>query len=161
MSANRDNINWDFEDEDEDDNTVVMPQSDSDLIKQFRRQLKAEKKARLEIQEKYENLNKSQKERIIKDVLTSKGVNQNIARFVPQDIDASEEAITTWLESNADVFGFQRQEESPVNENDINAMQRMNSVLNGANSATSSDTMAQLIDEADSEEALLSILRGQ
>ena len=161
MSANRDNNNWDFDDEDEDDdNTVSTPQSDSSLIKQFRRQLNAEKKARLELQEKYDNLNKSQKERTIKDVLTSKGVTPELAEFIPADIEVSDEAISNWLDSKAHVFGIQKKE-APVNQNDIDAMQRMNSVLNGANSATSADTMSQLIDEADSEEALLSILRGQ
>lgn len=164
MSNNRENNNWDFEDEDDDE--VQLPSyssNESDLIKQFRRQLKAEKKARLEAEAKSAELFKTQKERIIKDVLTSKGVNEKIAKFIPQDIEVSEDAIAGWLESNADVFGFAKpdSEESPVNQQDINAMKRMNQALTGADAATSADTIEFMINNATSEEELLSILSGQ
>jgi Zn-dependent M16 (insulinase) family peptidase len=164
MSNNRENNNWDFEDEEDDE--IQIPSyssSESDLIKQFRRQLKAEKKARLEAETKSAELFKSQKERIIKDVLTSKGVSDKIAKFIPQDIEVSEDAIVQWLDSNADVFGFAKpeQEESPVNSQDIAAMQRMNKALTGADAATSSDTLESAIQNATSEEEILSILSGQ
>jgi phosphomevalonate kinase len=164
MSNNRENNNWDFEDEEDDE--VQLPSyssSESDLIKQFRRQLKAEKKARLEAETKSAELFKSQKERIIKDVLASKGVNEKIAKFIPQDIEVSEDTIAQWLDSNADVFGFTKpeQNESPVKSEDIAAMQRMNRALTGADAATSSDTLEYAISNATSEEEILSILSGQ
>ena len=37
----------------------------------------------------------------------SRGVNTKIASFIPQDIDPTEESVSKWLESNADVFGLQ------------------------------------------------------
>jgi len=113
MSNNRDNINWDLEDDDDDDVQVTY-QTESDLIKQLRKQLKAEQRRNKELESTVGNLNKTQKERIIKDVLTSKGVNAKIASFIPSDIEASEDAISAWLEINADVFGIQVAESKPA-----------------------------------------------
>lgn len=161
MSNNRDNINWDLEDDDDDDVQVTY-QTESDLIKQLRKQLKAEQRRNKELESTVGNLNKTQKERIIKDVLTSKGVNAKIASFIPSDIEASEDAISAWLEINADVFGIQVAESKPaVNEEDITAMERMNNVLSGADTPTSSNTLEQAIANASSEEELLSILSGK
>ena len=161
MSNNRDNINWDLEDEDDDD-VQVSYQTESDLIKQLRKQLKAEQRRNKELESTVGTLNKTQKERIIKDVLTSKGVNAKIASFIPSDIEASEDAISAWLDVNADVFGIQVNESKPaVNQEDITAMERMNNVLSGANTPTSGDTLEQAIANANSEEEILSILSGQ
>lgn len=165
MSNNRENNNWDFDDEDDDEIQIPSYQTsnESDLIKQFRRQLKAEKKARLEAEAKSAELFKSQKERIIKDVLSSKGVNDKIAKFIPQDIEVSEDAIAQWLDSNADVFGYAKpeQNETTANSQDIAALQRMNQALTGADAATSADTIEFAIQNAKSEEEILSILSGQ
>ena len=161
MSNNRDNINWDLEDDDDDD-VQVSYQTESDLIKQLRKQLKVEQRRNKELESTVGTLNKTQKERIIKDVLTSKGVNAKIASFIPSDIEASEDAISGWLESNADVFGIQLEPSKPaVDSEDIAAMQKMNSVLNGAETPTSGDTLEQAIANAQSAEEILSILSGQ
>lgn len=161
MSNNRDNINWDLEDDDDDDVQVTY-QTESDLIKQLRKQLKAEQRRNKELESTVGTLNKTQKERIIKDVLTSKGVNAKIATFIPSDIEASEDAISAWLETNADVFGIQVAESKPaVNQEDIIAMERMNNVLSGADTPTSENTLEQAIANASSEEELLSILSGK
>lgn len=161
MSNNRDNTNWDLEDDDDDD-VQVSYQTESDLIKQLRKQLKAEQRRNKELESTVGTLNKTQKERIIKDVLTSKGVNAKIASFIPSDIEASEDAISGWLESNADVFGIQLAPSKPaVDSEDIAAMQKMNSVLNGAETPTSTDTLEQAIANAQSAEEVLSILSGQ
>jgi hypothetical protein len=63
-----------------------------------------EQKRAKELETTLGELSKSQRERVLKDVLTSKGVNMKVAKFIPTDIDASEEAINTWLEQNGDVL---------------------------------------------------------
>jgi hypothetical protein len=68
------------------------------LVKQLRKQLKAEQRRLKDLENSYGELTKSQKERILKDVLSSKGVNQKIAQFIPSDIEASEDAISAWLD---------------------------------------------------------------
>jgi hypothetical protein len=69
------------------------------LLKNYVKQLKAEQRRNKELETSYGELTKAQKERILKDVLTSKGVNQKIAQFIPSDIEASEDAISAWLDS--------------------------------------------------------------
>jgi hypothetical protein len=158
MSDNRDNY-WD-EEEDEDTPTGGF-ESDTDLVKKLRKALKAEQRKNKELETSYGELTKSQKERILKDVLTSKGVNQKIAQFIPSDIEASEDAISAWLDSNGDVFGYTPSEKPAVNQDDINSLRKMDSVLTGADTPAASDDLMNRIAGAESEEEILSILSGQ
>lgn len=159
MSENRDNY-WADEDEDDDTPTTVY-ESDSDLVKRLRKQLKVEQRKNKELETSYGDLTKAQKERILKDVLTSKGVSLKIAQFIPSDIEASEDAISAWLDSNGDVFGYTPEPKQAVNQNDIAAMQKMDSVLTGAETPASSNDIQNRIANAESEEEILSILSGQ
>ena len=158
MSDNRDNY-WE-EEEDEDTPTGEF-QSDSALVKQLRKQLKAEQRRLKDLETSYGELTKSQKERILKDVLSSKGVNQKIAQFIPSDIEASEDAISAWLDANGDVFGYTPTPKPAVNQQDIASMQKMDAVLTGAETPATSDDLQNRIANATSEEEILSILSGQ
>lgn len=156
MSDNRDNI-WDDE---EDDDTYASFDSDTDLVKKLRKALKAEQKRNKELESTLGDLTNSQKERILKDALASRGVNPKIAQFIPSDIEASEDAIGAWLDSNGDVFGYKPLEKSKVAQQDIAAMQRMDSALTGAETPASSDDLVNRIANAGSEDEILSILSG-
>jgi len=161
MSNNRDNINWETDEEDDDDFTPSFD-SDTDLVRKLRKDLKQAIKRNKELEGSLGELSKAQRERIIKDAFASKGVNPKIASFVPQDIDASEEAVTQWLENYADVFGIQtEQKQQPVSQQDIQSMQRMNNALTGAEAPGASDAIANRIANAQSEAEILSILNGQ
>jgi hypothetical protein len=155
MSDNRDNI-WD----DEEDNDFESFDADTDLVKKLRKALKAEQKRNKELESTLGDLTKSQKERILKDALASRGVNPKIAQFIPSDIEASEDAIGAWLDSNGDVFGYKPSEKSKVAQQDIAAMQRMDSALTGAETPASSDDLLNRITNAGSEDEILSILSG-
>jgi hypothetical protein len=158
MSNNR-NVNWEIDDEDEDDDFIPQSQDDSRLVRDFRKQLKAEQRKNKELQSAIDSFQSSQRERIIKDVLTSKGINTKIANFIPADIEVSEETITNWIDSNADVFGLQREtQQSAVNEQDIAAQQRINNATTGALTPSLEETLASQLDAATSEEELMSIL---
>jgi hypothetical protein len=159
MSNNRDNINWDIEDEDDEDYTPTYD-NDTDLVKKLRKALKAEQRRAKELETNLGELSKAQKERILKDVFTSRGVNAKIAAFVPNDIEASEEAISSWIDQYADVFGIQ-QDAPKVSEQDIASMQRMNNVLTNAEAPGASDDIANRLANAGSEDEILSILSGQ
>lgn len=158
MSDNRDNY---WEDEDEDDTPTSVFESDTDLVKKLRKALKAEQRKNKELETSYGELTKAQKERILKDVLASKGVNQKIAQFIPSDIEASEDAISAWLDNNGDVFGYTPTEKPAVNQDDINSLRKMDAVLAGAETSASSDDLMNRIAGASSEEEILSILSGQ
>ncbi len=158
MSDNRDNY---WEDEDEDDTpTQAVYESDTDLVKKLRKQLKAEQRRIKELETSYGELTKAQKERILKDVLTSKGVNHKIAQFIPADIEASEDAINAWLDANGDVFGYTPTPKPALNQQDIASMQKMDAVLTGAETPAASDDLQNRIANAESEEEILSILSG-
>jgi F0F1-type ATP synthase alpha subunit len=161
MSTNRDNF-WTDEDEDDDVQVDYSQMNDSELIKQFRKQLKAEKKARLEAESKLTELSKSQKERAIKDVLTSKGVRQSIAKYIPADIEPTEEAIEGWLSNNAEDFGLQLEQKQQIDASDVNALRQMDRTLEGAGSpASADDLMARMAQHDGSVEDFLSMIRGE
>lgn len=46
----------------------------------------------------------------VSNVLTAKGVNPKVAKFIPTDVEG-EEGISKWLEENADLFGATSQDD--------------------------------------------------
>lgn len=159
MSNNRDNY-WDDDDE-EDDVQDQFGGTDTDLVKKLRKQLKIEQKRAKELESTLGELTKAQRERVLKDVLTSKGVNMKVAKFIPSDLDASEEAIGTWLESNADVFGIDIPKQAPITEVDKASLRQMDVVTQGALSPERADDFSMKIDNAESADELIAFLRSQ
>ena len=158
MSNERDNY-WD--DDDEDDVQDQFVGTDTDLVKKLRKALKAEQKKAKELESTLGELTKAQRERVLKDVLTSKGVNMKVAKFIPSDLDASEEAITTWLDTNADVFGIEVPRKEAITELDKASLRQIDSVTQGALSPERADDFAMKIDNAESADELLAFLRSQ
>lgn len=158
MSNNREQY-WDDEEDEFEDDTPSY-QTETDLVKKLRRDLKLAQKRNKELETSYADLSKSQKERIIKDVLTSKGINHKIAQFIPSDIDTNPDAINAWLDANADVFGIPQQDKPAVPQQDIQAMKKMDAALTGAE-ASASDSAEALIANAQSVEDILSLISGQ
>ena len=158
MSENRDNY---WADEEEDEETTNVYESDTDLVKKLRKALKVEQRKNKELETSYSEITKAQKERILKDVLSSKGVSPKIAQFIPADIEASEDAISAWLDNNGDVFGYTPSEKSKVNQEDISSMKKMDAVLTGAETPIASDDLQNRIANAESEDEIISILSGQ
>ena len=149
--------NYDYEDDDFDTDS-----SGNDLVKQLRKATKQKDKELAELKAQFENLNKAQRERAIKDALASRGVNSKIASFIPQDIDPTEESVSKWLEDYADVFGIetgQTQATPNVNPNDAAAYKRMtNSADSGVSPEHNGDIMQKLMN-ANSREELDEVIR--
>lgn len=159
MSNNRDNY---WEDDDEDDDVQSdFNVTDTDLVKKLRKALKAEQKRAKELESTLGELSKTQRERVLKDVLTSKGVNMKVAQFIPTDLDASEEAIESWLEQNGDVFGVKIQRENPVSDRDIANLRQMDVATRGAVSPERADEFNMRIENAESADDLIAFLRSQ
>lgn len=157
MSNNRDNY-WD--DDEEEDTETDLYTSDTDLVKKLRKALKAEQKRNKELESTLGEMSKSQRERILKDVFSSRGVNPKVAAFVPSDIEASEEAIASWIESNADVFGVEVSKKSEINEQDVAALRQIDSVTQGALSPDKSEDLAYRINNANTEDEILKLIYG-
>ena len=90
--------NYDDDDFDED----FEPQ---DVVKQLRKVNRTLEKRLKELEEEATTLKTQTRQRTVKDVLTSKGINPKVATFIPQDIEMTEEAVTNWLNEHGDVFG--------------------------------------------------------
>ena len=150
--------NYDYEDDDD----FTTEDSSNDLVKQLRKASKQKDKELNELKAQFESLNKSQRERAIKDALASRGVNSKIASFIPQDIDPTEESVSKWLEDYADVFGIessQTQATPNVNPNDAAAYKRMtNSADSGTSPEHNGDIMQKLMN-ANSKEELDDVIR--
>jgi hypothetical protein len=149
--------NYDYEDDDD-----FNDDSSNDLVKQLRKASKQKDKELQELRSQFESLNKSQRERAIKDALASRGVNSKIASFIPQDIDPTEESVSKWLEDYADVFGIetgQTQATPNINPNDAAAYKRMtNSADSGVSPEHNGDIMQKLMN-ANSREELDEVIR--
>jgi len=150
--------NYDYEDDDD----FTTEDTSNDLVKQLRKASKQKDKELNELKAQFESLNKSQRERAIKDALASRGVNSKIASFIPQDIDPTEESVSKWLEDYADVFGIetsQTQATPNVNPNDAAAYKRMtNSADSGVSPEHNGDIMQKLMN-ANSKEELDDVIR--
>lgn len=159
MSNNRDNY-WDDEEDDDNDVNLASFDSDTDLVKKLRKALKVEQKRNKELESTLGELSKSQRERVLKDVFTSRGVNPKVAAFVPNDLDASEEAISQWLETNADIFGVQVSPKQQINSSDVASLRQMDDVTAGALSPDKAEDMSIKIQSAQSADDILNLIYG-
>ena len=159
MSNNRDNY-WDENDEEDDDVTVASFDSDTDLVKKLRKALKVEQRRNKDLESSLGELTKSQRERVLKDVFASRGVNPKVATFIPNDLDASEEAISGWLEQNADVFGIELQPRKEIDSKDVASLRQMDNVTTGALSPDKAEDMSIRIQSAESAEDILNLIYG-
>lgn len=149
-----------FEYEDDEDDTTTSDNG-NDLVKQLRKAAKQKDKELQELRAQFEGISKAQRERSIKDVLESRGVNSKIAKFIPSDVDSTEESLSKWLEENGDVFGFQATESNQpvVDPAQAAAYKKMNSVTEqGLTPDASEDIMRKLM-SANSKEELDDIIR--
>jgi hypothetical protein len=149
--------NYDYEDDDFDTDS-----SGNDLVKQLRKATKQKDKELAELKAQFENLNKAQRDRAIKDALASRGVNSKIAAFIPQDIDPTEESVSKWLEDYSDVFGIetnQTQATPNVNPADAAAYKRMTNTVETGVSPEHNDNIMQKLMNANSREELDDVIR--
>jgi hypothetical protein len=149
--------NYDYEDDDFD-----TEDTSNDLVKQLRKATKQKDKELAELKAQFENLNKAQRERAIKDALESRGVNSKIASFIPQDIDPTEESVSKWLEDYADVFGIetnQNQATPNVDPAQAAAYKRMTNAVETGSSPGHNDSVMHKLVNANSKEELDEIIR--
>ena len=150
--------NYDYEDDDLD-----TPTNDGgDLVKQLRKANKQKEKELAELKAQFDSIAKQNRERAIKDALASRGVNQKIAAFIPQDIDPTEESVSKWLENYSDVFGVQTEQTQAtpnVDPQQAAAYQRMtNAVEQGTTPEYQAEIHKKLLN-ANSREELDDIIR--
>ena len=152
---------WDEEDDDLD--TQEYAGDGSDLLKKLRKAKRADEKRIKELTEQLEGLTKVQRERVVKEVLAKKGVNEKAARLVLKDLDdVNEESVSNWLDDNADLFGIKvAEQEAPVNQQEIARLRQQDILTQGALTPDRGLDVEQRMNKAGSAEELLSILQSQ
>ena len=149
--------NYEYEDEDDD----FTQESGNDLVKQLRKAAKQKDKDLQELRAQFEGISTAQRERSIKDVLESRGVNSKIAKFIPSEVDSTEESLSKWLDDNGDVFGFQTTESNQpvVDPAQAAAYKKMNSVTEQGLTPDATDDIMRKLMNANSKEELDDIIR--
>jgi len=151
---------WDDEDDDQDnDNDTQL--DGSDLLKKLRKAKRADEKRIKELTEQLEGFSKAQRESTVKSVLEKKGVNQKAARLVLKDLDGdfSEEAVSNWLDENADLFGIEVSQKR--DEQNLATLRQQDVMTQGAVTPDRAQDLEQRMDNASSMEELISLMQGQ
>ena len=153
---------WD-EDEDDLDTETDTHMDGSDLLKKLRKAKRNDEKRIKELTEQLETLSKSQRERTVKEVLEKKGVNLKAQRLILKDLDeVSEESVNNWLEDNGDLFGLTPSQDAPaVSEVDRAALRQQDAITQGAITPDRAENLEQRLNNAESAEEILSLLRSQ
>ena len=155
--------NYYDDDEDDLDTDTDMQMDGSDLLKKLRKAKRADEKRIKELTEQLEGFSKVQRERIVKEVLEKKGVNAKAARLILKDIDdVNEESVNHWLDDNAELFGIKIDApEQKANEVDRAALRQQDALTSNALTPDRAEDLSLRIDNADSMDALLNVLRSQ
>lgn len=143
----------------EDDNYEEQDNGPAEL----RKALKKAQKEREAIEAELNKMRQDLRSRQVKDVLASKGVPDKLAKLIPSDIDTPEQ-IDSWLSEYSDVFGIQKQEEAvqpTVDEETINANQRINQSTSTAQIPSSDGNAYQKLMGAKTKEELDQMIFGQ
>jgi len=145
--------NYEYDDEDD------FTEESGDVVKQLRKVNRTLEKRLKELETESVTLKTQSRQRIVKDVLTQKGINPKVAAFIPQDIDSSEEAITNWINEYGDVFGVNNnaeesnQQQGKASTPDLSANSRINNVVNtGMPSTPDEDSLAKILNAKSAEE---------
>jgi hypothetical protein len=151
---------WDEEDEDQDTDTDTQLDG-SDLLKKLRKAKRADEKRIKELTEQLEGFSKAQRESVVKTILEQKGVNQKAARLVLKDLDGdfSEEAVSNWLDENADLFGIEVSQK-PDSQN-LATLRQQDVMTQGAYTPDRAQDLEQRMDNASSMEELITLMQSQ
>lgn len=152
---------WD-EDEDDQDTDNEAQMDGSDLLKKLRKAKRNDEKRIRELTEQLEGLSKSQRERIVKEVLEQKGVNPKAQRLILKDLDdITEESVSNWLEDNGDLFGLVKPEVDPEQEINRAALRQQDIVTQLGMTPDRAEDLLSRINNAASAEELNSIIYSQ
>ena len=151
---------WD-EDEDDQDTDNETQMDGSDLLKKLRKAKRNDEKRIKELTEQLEGLSKSQRERVVKEVLEKKGVNPKAQRLILKDLEEiNEESVNNWLDDNGDLFGLTKPEVTEEQELNRAALRQQDVVTQlGTTPDKAQDLMNRVMNAATADE-LTSIIQG-
>lgn len=145
-------LEYDFEDEDNGSGT--------DLVKKLRKQIDAlqkQVKERDEILAEYTTLSH---EASVGEILEQFGLNPRIAQFIPDDIEADEDAVAQWLNEYGDAFGIEAVEDEGLQSPDAQAYEQMSDFDDGSIDPYVGQDLASRISNASSPQELMNLIKG-
>ena len=143
-------LEYDYEDEDNGSGT--------DLVKKLRKQIDAlqkQVKERDEILSEYTTLSH---EASVGEILEQFGLNPKIARFIPDEVEADEDAVAQWLNEYGDAFGIEAVDEGEQSP-DAQAYEQMSEFDDGTIDPFVGQDLASRIANAGSAEELNNLLK--
>jgi hypothetical protein len=144
-------LEYDYEDEDNG--------SGNDLVKKLRKQIDALSKQIKERDEILAEFTTQSHEASIGEILESFGLNPRIAKFIPDEVEADEDAVAQWLNEYGDAFGIEAVEEGTESP-DAQSYERMSDFDDGSIDPFVGQDLASRIANAGSPEELSNLLKG-
>jgi hypothetical protein len=137
-------------------------ESGTDLLKKLRKQVSVLSK---EIKERDDLISQFQTyshEASVGEILESYGLNPKIAKFIPSDVEADEDAVAEWLNEYGDAFGITAVDESGSAEveADAQAYEQISDFESGGIDPFVGADIASRIANASSPEELANLLKG-
>lgn len=148
-------------DEDEDDQDNEQNLVGDELVKKLRKAKRADEKRIKELTEQLEMYNKQQRERTVKEILDSKGVNAKAARIILKDLDeVSEDSLNNWLRENGDLIGYQPQVEENQQQQNLATLRQQDVLTQGGITPNKLADIESRLDNAESMDDLINLLRN-
>ena len=144
-------LEYDYEDEDNGSGT--------DLVKKLRKQIDALSKQVKERDEILAEFTTQSHEASVGEILESFGLNPRIAKFIPDEVEADEDAVAQWLNEYGDAFGIEAVEEGTESP-DAQSHERMSDFDNGDIDPYVGQDLASRIANVGSPEELSNLLKG-
>lgn len=148
-----DDFDFDFEEEDQ----PARKSEGNDLVRQLRKQLKAEQKRLKELEAETSGLRSAQRQSVIKNVLAERGVNEKVAAFIPADIEPTADALTQWLDQYGDVFGIAQSEPQQVNPS-LAALRQIDAVTANAQTPAGAEDLLLRLNQAGSADEIINMI---
>ena len=152
---------WEDDDNNQENEVIYSNNSQGDNgIANLRKAKRADEKRIKELEEQLAKFSKESNERIVKEILESKGVNLKAARLVLKDLDTiDEQSVTNWLTENGELIGYTPNNNQVDNEN-IRALKQQDDFTQSADTPAYSEDIERAILNATSEEEIMSIIKS-
>lgn len=135
-------------------------ENDTPLVKKLRKQIDALQKQVTERDEKIAEFSTTSRKKTIESILEEFGLTSRIAKYIPTDVDADEDAIYAWLIDNGEDFGIELVDDGSSKDESQHAAELMEAVETGGIDPSLGQDLASRIASAKTQEELMAILNG-
>lgn len=147
--------------EDDDDTMEDDDPNSTDLVRKLRKSDRSKEKRIRDLESELNTIRSAQRGNSIKSILSEKGVNPKVAAFIPEDIDPTPEAVDNWINEYAELFGLKNNaSQNGLSQNDVNALQEIDSVTSGALSPDKEQDIILRLDQAQSVDDIMNMINS-